>query len=195
MAVGDLTDLDSVKAWLSGGVGSGQGGIGTTNDALIGSLITSVSAFINQYLNRTLLSASYVELYQGNGQSFMPLRQAPVTAVSAVQWSGQTLNAGNPLTLTSGYYIDGDGRTLRVIGYGFPFRVPVQVSYTAGYLTPPADIAQACNELVGEAYKRRDRIGQVSKTLGGQEVVSYSVKDMNDTTRAMLAPYKVLAPF
>ncbi len=69
------------------------------------------------------------------------------------------------------------------------------VSYTAGYATPPADISQAAAELVGEAFRRRDRIGLSSKSLGGQEVVAFSLKDMNDTAKALLASYQVLAPF
>jgi hypothetical protein len=69
------------------------------------------------------------------------------------------------------------------------------VTYTAGYDTPPADIAQAAVELVGEAFRRRDRIGISSKTLGGQEVVAFSLKDMNDTAKALLSSYQVLAPF
>lgn len=188
MAAGDLTDLATVKAWLNI--------TPTTSDAQLGGLITAASTFIANYCGRQFLTATYTELYQGNGQDFMLLRQAPVTTVSGVQLGGgATINAGNALTLASGYYLDPDGMTLRLIGYRFPWRLPVQVAYTAGYAAAPADVAQACVELVGEAFKRRDRIGQTSKTLGGQEVIAFSVKDMNATIKAMLAPYQRLAPF
>lgn len=185
MAAGDLTDLATVKAWL---------GNPASSDAQLSGLITAASTFIAKHLSRNLLSASYTEIYQGNGQDFMPLRQAPVTAVSSVQWSGTTLAAGDPLALTSGYYVDPDQRTLRLIGYRFPGRLPLQIAYTAGYASAPPDVAQACVELVGSAFRRQGRIDEVSKNIGGGQVVAFSVKDMNDTVRAILAPYRQLAP-
>ena len=186
MAAGDLTDLDTVKSWL---------GLTTTgSDTLISSLITAVSAFIPAYLGRQILQADYVETYRGNGQCVLLLRNFPITAVASVAFAGQTLaTVADPVALTSGLLFD--DRTLTLIGYRFPIGLPVVVSYTAGYATTPPDVAQATVELVGEAFRRRDRIGVSSKTLGGQEVVAFSLKDMNDTARALLASYQVLAPF
>jgi hypothetical protein len=186
MAAGDLTDLDTVKAWL--------GVTGSSSDTLLGGLISSVSSFVTGYLGRQILSGSYVETYRGNGQSLLLLRNFPITAVASVAFAGQTITAvADPVTLASGVLFD--DRALHLIGYRFPLRLPVVVTYTAGYATTPPDVAQAAIELVGEAYRRRDRIGLASKTLGGQEVVAFSLKDMNDTIRALLAPYQVLAPF
>jgi hypothetical protein len=175
-----------VKAWL--GVSTG------TYDAQLSGLISAVSAFVVNYLGRQLLSASYVETYRGNGQRSMVLRNFPITAVTSVAFAGQTITAAaDPVALTSGLLFD--DRALTLVGHRFPTGLPVVVSYTAGYAAPPPDIGQAAVELVGEAFRRRDRIGLASKTLGGQEVVAFSLKDMNDTVRALLAPYQVLAPF
>ncbi len=186
MAAGDLTDLPTVKAWL--------GVTTTTYDTLLPGLITAVSSFVTNYLGRQLLSASYVETYRGNGQGSMVLRNFPITAVANVAFAGQTIAAAaDPVALTSGILFD--DRTLQLVGYRFPVGLPVVVGYTAGYATTPPDIGQAAVELVGEAFRRRDRIGLSSKTLGGQEVIGFSLKDMNDTVRALLAPYQVLAPF
>ena len=186
MAAGDLTDLPTVKSWL---------GLTTTaTDSLISSLITAVSTFIPNYLGRQILTADYVETYRGNGQSVLLLRNFPVTAVASAAFAGQTITApADPVALTSGLLFD--DRTLTLVGYCFPIGRPVVVSYTAGYAATPADIAQAAVELVGEAFRRRDRIGLSSKSLGGQEVVAFSLKDMNDTARALLSSYQVLAPF
>lgn len=188
MAAGDLTDLATVKDWL--------GNPATSDGQLVG-LISAASTFIKGYLSRDIVSTAYTELYQGNGQTFMGLRQYPVISISGVQWAGQasSLAAANPLTLTSGYYADPDGSTLRLIGYCFPKGLPVQVSYTAGYANVPADIAQACVELVGEAFKRKGRIGVVSQQLNGQETISYSQRDMNPAMKSVLAQYMRLAPF
>ena len=186
MAAGDLTDLDTVKTWL--------GVSGATTDAQISSLITAVSSFVTNYLGRQILSADYAETYRGNGQSVLLLRNFPITAVDSVAFAGQTVTAAaDPVALTSGILFD--DRSLCLIGHRFPLALPVVVTYTAGYAATPPDLAQAAIELVGEAFRRRDRIGLSSKTLGGQEVVAFSLKDMNDTVRALLAPYQVLAPF
>jgi len=186
MAAGDLTDLDTVKAWL--GVTS------TSFDDQLGGLITAVSTFIPAYLGRQILSADYVETYRGTGQSVLLLRNFPITAVASVAFAGQTITAAaDPVTLASGILFD--DRTVQLLGYRLPLGLPVVVGYTAGYAAAPPDVAQATVELVGEAFRRRDHIGVTSKTLGGQEVVAFSQKDMNDAVKALLAPYQVLAPF
>ncbi len=54
----------------------------------------------------------------------------------------------------------------------------------------PADIENACIEIVGERFRAKDRIGVNSKTLAGQETISYTTADMNRFTRMALDPYK-----
>ncbi len=58
----------------------------------------------------------------------------------------------------------------------------------------PWDVSFAVQELIGEWYKRKDRIGLISKTLGGQETVTFSQKDMGDSIRATLNPYINVVP-
>jgi hypothetical protein len=65
-----------------------------------------------------------------------------------------------------------------------------QIAISYGFV--PQDLAQVCMELVGERYFYRLRIGEVSKSLGGQETVSFSQKDMPDALAAMLAPYRAV---
>jgi hypothetical protein len=62
------------------------------------------------------------------------------------------------------------------------------------YSYVPADIEQVCCELVGERFKYRNRIGEVSKSLNSQETVSYSQKDMPDTLTTMLQSYQRVLP-
>lgn len=59
----------------------------------------------------------------------------------------------------------------------------------------PMDVSQAVVELIGEWFRRRDRIGLLSKTLGGQETVTFSQKDMNDTIRNTFDYYSNVVPF
>jgi GTP cyclohydrolase III len=73
-------------------------------------------------------------------------------------------------------------------------RSPVTVAYTAGYDTAPDDVVQACIELVGEAYRRREHIGQASVSMKDQSTVSFSQADMNASIKTMLASYRRLVP-
>lgn len=183
----DLTDLPSLKAWL--GLPADVG----PNDDLLSQLISAASDFVVRYLNRDLVSTAYTEVYDGTGGRRLLLRQAPITAVTAISFCGRTITtAADPVTGTPGFLFD--GRVLTLIGERFPQGAPVVVSYVAGYATPPDAVAQAAIELAGEAFRRRDRIGQSSKTLGGQETVAFQVSDMNATTKAMLAGYQAVAP-
>lgn len=63
---------------------------------------------------------------------------------------------------------------------------PVLLTY--GYV--PADLASCCMEWVAERYAYRSRIGQQSKSLGGQETVAFIVKDIPDFVAQTLAPYR-----
>lgn len=58
----------------------------------------------------------------------------------------------------------------------------------------PWAVSFAVTELIGEWYKRKDRIGILSKTLGGQETVTFSQKDMNDSIRGSLQLYNNVVP-
>lgn len=62
------------------------------------------------------------------------------------------------------------------------------------YCYAPWDISFAATQLVGEWYKSKERIGLLSKTLGGQETITFSVKDMSDMIRSQLQPYQDVLP-
>jgi len=187
VSAGDLTTLANVKSWL--GLSSDAG----PNDGLLGQLITAASAFVVSYIGREILTAGYTEVYDGTGAEWMLLRQAPITEVASVSFAGRTLTtAADPVAGTPGFLFD--GARLSLVGDRFPHRALVVVSYTAGYAATPPAVEQATIELVGEAFRRRDRIGQTSKTLGGQETVAFSAADMNASIKAMLAPFMALAP-
>ena len=188
MATGDLTTLAAVKTWLPDMAQS------TASDALLAGLITAASGFVADYLERDLLLADRVETRLGTGGQIMVLRHYPIVSVLDVTFEGRTVNQpADPAGGRGGFLFE--GQTLALIGDAFPNRSPVTVRYTAGYAAPPVAVAQAVVELVGEAFRRRDRIGQVSKSLSGGvgEVVAFSQRDMNAAAAAMLAPYRRLA--
>jgi hypothetical protein len=106
---------------------------------------------------------------------------------------GVTLADGTPLVLVTGtpatgqYAVDVNGVYLFAAA-----DVGKQVLITYSFVPP--DIEQVACELVGERYRYMDRIGIVSKALGGQETVSFSQAAMNAYTRELLVPYKQVVP-
>jgi hypothetical protein len=66
----------------------------------------------------------------------------------------------------------------------------IAISY--GYI--PQDIVQAATELAAERFRAADRIGLRSKSLGGQETVSFDTSAMPATVLALLQPYRRTTP-
>ncbi len=62
------------------------------------------------------------------------------------------------------------------------------VLLTYGYV--PADLASCCMDWAAERYAYRSRIGQHSKSLGGQETIAFIVKDIPDFVVTALSPYR-----
>ena len=80
MAASDLAVLADVKTWLSG-----SSGIGSSDDALLGRLITDVSGAITAYLGRPSLTPRPVaERLDGNGKARMFLRHYPALQLTSL---------------------------------------------------------------------------------------------------------------
>jgi len=190
MGYGDLTTLADVKAWLQ----TGQNPFPATDDALLQRLISAASEFIQNWLGRQIAAADWVEVRDGTGGQLMAFANIPVTAMLSLSIDGLTIPAAPAGGgFGAGYTFTPTELALR--GYVFTRRPQnVIVTYTAGYDTTPSDIAQACIELVCLRYRERTRIGEVSKSLGGGETVSFSQKDMSDTVKTLLSQYRAVAP-
>jgi hypothetical protein len=65
------------------------------------------------------------------------------------------------------------------------------VSLNYGYV--PQDLAQAALELAAERFRAADHIGQRSKSLGGQETISYDAAAISAPVLAMIQPYRRVA--
>lgn len=188
MTFGDLTTLANVKAWLQ----TGQSGFPATDDALIARLVTAASQYIQTWLSRQIALADYLEVRDGTGGRRLQFACFPVAAVLSLTIDGQAI----PRAASSGAAGYSFSPTqLAVHGYIFSRGAHnVAVAYTAGYSTTPPEIAQACIELVALRYRERTRIGEVSKSVGGAETVTYSQKDMSDAIKTLLQQYRVVNP-
>ena len=189
MAAGDLTDLATVRAVA----GLAVPNLGADTDTVLSRLITAISAFVPNVLNRQILLANYVEMYRGNGKDRLLLRQRPVQSISAVAWQGMTsMTAGDVFAGTTGFATD--GRSLILVNSTLPFKYDIRVSYAAGLTVVPADLSLAVAELVAEAYARRTHIGESSRSQGGQTTVSFDQKAMGAQIKMRLQNYAHGAP-
>lgn len=178
MAAGDLCAIADVKEFASITTGN--------DDALLTSLITNASALVNSLTNRNLMSASYTERFNGRGGSRQGLSNYPVTAVASVTVDGVSIPAATGQT-DSGFLFDEHLVYLR--GYVFCRGVQnVEITYTGGLESVPADLAQACIEIVATKYKRRTNLEVSGKTLNG-ETISFTQSDVPPSAKAVLANY------
>lgn len=192
MAYGDLTSLADVKAWLQ----TGQSAFPTTDDGLLARLISAASQYVQTWLNRRIPMADYLEVRDGTGGQRLQFACFPVSAVLSLTIDGIAIPPAptpSPSTVSaSGYVFSSTELALR--GYKFVRGAQnVVFSYTAGYSAIPPELAQACIELVALRYRDRQRIGEISKTVGGGETVNYSQKDMSAAISTLLQHYRAVA--
>lgn len=187
MAAGDLTDLTTCHTACNITTSS------PATDAILQAYISALSAYVPNVINCNILADNYSEIYTGNGKSRMLLRQRPVIQITSVAWRGMTITSvGDEFAGTSGFW--SDGRTARLVNYCFPLNEPVQIIYSAGYVTVPLDVSLAVAELVAEAYTRRTHVGENSRSQGGQVTVSFDPKTMHAAIADKLQNYMHGAP-
>jgi hypothetical protein len=179
----DLTTLAAVKLWL--------GLKNDTDDALLTSMITEYSGYVQAWLNRQILTQSYTERRSGQGYFGCMVGAYPIKAVSSVTINGQAI----PPSLDGiqpGFYFD--DTTVWLSGYRFERgRANVQLSYTAGFDAVPPELERAVIELIALRFKERDRIGHQSKSLAG-ETVTFIVKDFPPSVQTILNNYRKVVP-
>lgn len=178
----DLASVADLKQWL---------GL-TTNvdDALLDRLVAAASGFVEIYLGRPVLEATFDEFYDGTGGAILAVPLLPgqrITAVLSLTIDGRTVL---PQAAIGGAGYRFDANCLTLAGDRFTRgRRNVALVYRAGFLATPPEIVQACIELAALRYRERDRIGHVSKAVGG-ETVSFSQKDMPAQLAVLLAKYQ-----
>lgn len=186
MATADLTSLTRVKAWL-GLTASDQ----TDDDDLLAWLITAASTFIAKWCCRDFTLQDYIETRDGTGTTRMPFRNMPATAVRGLLINNRPIPVGDAVSVP-GYFFSPS--MLMLNGFSFdPGLGNVVITYTAGLEAIPADLEQACIELVGARFREKDRIGLTSKGMAG-ESTGFQQGDMPEPVRTALQSYKRILP-
>jgi hypothetical protein len=139
MAASDLATLADVKAWLSG-----SSGIGSSDDVLLGRLITDVSGAITAYLGRSsLVPRTFMERLDGNDRTRLFLRHYPSLNIISLLIDTVSAPAADPSAGSSakGYLLEpwdglppGRPQALDLFhAFYRRGRQNVVVDYTAGY--------------------------------------------------------------
>jgi hypothetical protein len=180
----NYTTVENVKGYL--------GIANTVDDALLERLVESVSAFVDTWLNRKFDTETFTDTFDGTGGQAWVCRNYPLLSVSEVKVNEQIVPSA-PDTRESGYRFD---RVRVVLSGNYTFLrggLNCAVTYQAGYADVPADVQQACIEIIAHRYREKDRIGLNSKGLAG-ETISFSRDAMPESARFVLDKYKKVVP-
>ena len=177
--------------------------LASVNAAYLANLISAASTAIERYCKRVFGSAAYVsEVYDGNGSTAMFLLNFPITA------------------LTSVVVLESDGTTTTLAGTGFDIDAGIgeirferdcstdycyfpsgfqnlQVNYTAGFATIPADLQEACAQYCAWLYAGSAVMAGVQSEKLGDYAASFGPAAANIIplqVQKMINPYRSIRP-
>jgi uncharacterized phiE125 gp8 family phage protein len=201
-----LISIAEYKVWA--------GITGTAQDALLTVLVDAVSAEVRRWCDRNLTngfeSVSRTERYDGTGEQTINLVEWPVTTITSV--TVYTADGTAEVLDSDTYRVNGDSGVLSRIDpkrARFPVTAfgtvqatfstqpwfeegfdNVQVVYTGGYATIPADLKMACYRLTDLAYSARGRnFGIQSESLGGYSYTNANPKATNELKAELVRAY------
>lgn len=164
-----LTDLASVKELLS--IDSGI----TTYDNLIIRKINQATEMIENYCQRRFAETTYTdEEYDATGVNALILKNRPITAFTNFDARNTSLNDNDWSDVDSQYYFrDDDAGVLELLFDANGRWNRYRVTYTAGYTTIPADIAEACASLAAYLTDNATSGTGVKSKQEGQRKIEY----------------------
>jgi len=139
----------------------------TSLDTWLSEQITEVEDEIRLYLGRSLETATFTEVYNGDGTNELVLNEFPVTSITSLSYMDDEV-----WTL----YVDETDYERLVIDYSKLVMIGgtfyegignIKVIYVAGYSTIPGSIKQSAKELLAlrakDSYQFDGRLGFISK--------------------------------
>lgn len=160
-------------------------------DARITRYINSASEAIENFLDRKVESASYVQVFDGNRGNRILVKQWPVTAVASVYVdSGHDFADASTLLDPSDYRVREEGEIILMCSRYPKGTWNIQVSYTAGFATVPPSIENACLWIVEWYHDMQGdrRVGNKSKGKNN-ETTTY-LTDWPEWLKGQLMPYR-----
>jgi len=190
MAV-DFTTLARVKKYLDIPTET------TVNDATLQTMITSVSATLENALNRTVKTESKTERRACPMTGVFTIYNGPATSITSIRYSSSGMFSRDGVTLSStSYELSPDGGSILIPDYRGPDGM-LEVVYTGGMGTDTADLQakypvldQAATLQVAYLWGRHKSLGRTSTDLGGGSTQWVGDYDLLDSVVAMLLPLR-----
>lgn len=170
-----------------------------TEDSILGDLINAASEFAFRWTGRRFLQATYTEVYEGNGEMELFLRNYPLISVASVNddptlppiWGSGTLIA------PADYYLDQEVGSLRRYLLPFFCKSRVKIVYDAGYTyaTIPSDLSLAIKKLILLEWKTKytdtSRVG-VKSVAQGDKTTTFIEDEVPKDIAGVFNRYKAL---
>jgi len=157
-----LTTLSDVKNYLGITV--------TTYDSLLTSLIGSVSAWIEGYLDRKIAAVDLTETVDG-GKRSIALSNFPINSVASIQYNQGTQHTPSMVTISpDDYTILYDFGIIEHVGIFPGGRRNITVTYNSGFETIPADLELVAKTLVAKLFGQRKAQGKKMEIFGSARI-------------------------
>lgn len=190
--------LRMTPAQIAAGGAAAPAGVTSVDDGIIQDLVNAVSEAFAGYCGRNFKRDAFTERRNGTGTNSMVLINYPVISITSLsivapRSSASATTPTNPLTEDVDFVFDTRGR-VQLFSIVFPKGVAnVLIDYLAGYSTPPSDLSHAAAKWAAVRYREMDRLGQRSKTLGG-ETVSFDMADCPPDVLEIVRRYESQTP-
>ena len=175
-----------------------------TDDTLLQAMLDAATGMIQAYLSYDMASQVYTEQRNGWNTTVMKTYNRPIISVQSVTVDGQAIPAAansqqpgymfdqfcifftnaNPVQTVPGF---NNSPSIFTRGMG-----NVILAYTAGYATIPPVVQFVCKSIAARMYKRTSRIGEKSKSIGGQTTASYDDTQLTNEEKMVLDRYKLV---
>lgn len=165
-----------------------------TDADIANSIINAASDFIARYTKRSLKTAAYTaEKYNGQGGSYLFLKQYPVTAITTIVLWDTVSNAASKTYAENTDYLYDLNEGWLYLREGFQIGVlNYRITYTAGYTTLPYDLRQACAMYAEWMYNNFGKTGMSSESLGDYSY-QLDVKDKFASIGGIAVPASILS--
>jgi hypothetical protein len=176
-----LVDLETALGYLGVPVTDGD------RIPMVKQCINGASNYCNTHTGRKLLSRALTEYYDGRGENTILLNNYPCTTLTSVYDDLARAYGAGTLVAASDLAVMPTDLLCMIVYDGSVFMPGVKnvkITYTAGYLTVPWDLQQACLGLIGIYFKHTDE-----KTLS---IASRNVGDGNITIESNRTPQWII---
>lgn len=174
---------------------------GANEDAIVGDFVNMVSAMVESYVGRGILSRSYVEYYDGNETDELMLKGSPIKSLTDI-WNStgeRTFDDNSKMDKANDIYIETNSGIIRTMGARGQFqkffrgRANIKVAYVSGYdlADVPYDIQLAVRIWLGTVYmKYYNRRYEFISANAGQNSTTFIEKDIPLDVKRILDAFK-----